>query len=164
MNSYVVTKRSVTIAIIGYLVLALQPWKPNGVELFPFFNWSLFSHSVENRSDALILVHELDGQELDPPLPIHELAEHFPSAAGSVDLFKVSRDLIYAVSAGEDTDIDAIRSVLESRFMPEESHVRYQLAIGRYSPLERYQGDGFKAIDPVRMFEKRRETGRVQHR
>jgi hypothetical protein len=158
LASYRLRRSLAPAAILAYVVLALAGAPAGRAELFPFFNWSLFSAAVNPKIDVVLVVHAIDGVELDRPRTFYELPERFPAArARDTRLAKSLDRLAEAVEAGDRAAEKSIRSLIERTFMADASQVRYEVARIGYDPIERYETGRLVRSQTLARYEKNRD-------
>jgi len=109
-------------------------------EFYPFFSWNLFAHSSNSKSDAVLLVREIDGRRIDPPWTFYELTGEFAAARSQdIRLAKMLDNYVYAVLSNSESDLQPMKSVIENRFLADKSDVRYDIAVITYDPIQRYK-------------------------
>lgn len=68
------------IAVFLYAMIAINAVPRGNLELFPFFNWSLFSKAMNPKSDVVVTVTALNGQALRQPRSFYDMGEVFAAA------------------------------------------------------------------------------------
>jgi hypothetical protein len=127
------------------------------VELFPFFNWSLFSHTAAQKSDAAVLVRMIDGQIMEPPMLYYAMPETFEGAKRrDPQLLKASQRMVRAFLAGDEVTLESTRRIIEQNSMREASEAQYDLAIITYDPIERLRSGTIQSVNVLATFEKGR--------
>src|SRR5690349_19153873 len=63
-------------------------------EIFPFFNWSLFSSSAGERNEYALLIRSVEGQSLTKPQLFYEMKDTFTHARQrDINVSKVVQEL-----------------------------------------------------------------------
>lgn len=123
-----------------YFVVAMGPKPATALEVFPFFNWSLFSSSSASRIDRVIIIKSINGAPLDEPTYFYNTKGIFRAAdskdsklAKSVDRLAVAR-MTKNIAAEK-----AVRALIEQQYMNEVETVEYDVASIRYDPIVRFK-------------------------
>ncbi len=137
-------------------MVALMPPPAGSSETYPFFNWSLFSHSSDSVTDALAIIHSIDGKPLAEPVSFYDLPEEF-AAAGARDarFMKLVDKLAHAINTKDDAQIQSSRDLIEQHFMREASSVEYEIAIARFHPFERYKEGKLRSVEVLGRYSKK---------
>jgi hypothetical protein len=124
-------------------------------ELFPFFNWSLFSNSYSERSDAVIRLDSINGKSLPSSRLYYEMSDIFRYAKDR-DSFvsKVVTRLANAIRAGDEPTISELRKLIEGRFMAEIKSAEYDVVELTYDPIERLRKGKVKDAVVLATYEK----------
>ncbi len=130
--------RRLVLIVVLYFFLgaASQKLVPGVDEIFPFSGWSLFSKVPSQERTYSIVIHQHDGQPLDPPVA-------FLQAPGSIVTGNryIARKLIQSLGRahdrGEAEKVEHFRELLEPNYLRGE--VRYELLFERYRPLEKWK-------------------------
>jgi len=122
-------------------------------EMFPVFNWQLFSKvpPAVNTSYG-IRVLEVDGEAVDPPRYFEESKDIFPHAK-SPEAATLIRAFGGHLEAGRMPEVAFVREVLESRYFEPHTSVRYQVVRRRYHVLERVECECYLAEEVMDEFE-----------
>jgi hypothetical protein len=141
LGSYRLRALTFPLIAMGYLMVALQPVPyEEGGEVFPFFNWSLFSYASPEVSDAVALIHSVNDQELETPQSLYDLPEFFNTAARhDVRFAKVVERYALAKVKGETENAQAARALMEDHYMKDAHDVEYSIGVLTYDPIKRYR-------------------------
>lgn len=132
----------------AYVAIALVPPPAGSLENFPFFNWTLFSQTSDEKSDVIALVHAINGEELSEPVSFYDLPEEFAAARARDALFmKLMDQFALAIDRGDEAKIRAFRGLVEEHFMRDAAHVEYEVALVRYHPFERYRQGKLRSVE-----------------
>jgi hypothetical protein len=154
-EAYTLRRLLIPMIAIGYATAAIFLKPSTNVELFPFFNWSLFSHTSALKSDAAVLVRTLDGRTIDPPMLYYSMPDTFAGAKGrDPQLLKASQRMVRAFLAGDEVTVEATRRIIEQNAMREAGEVQYDLAIITYDPIERIRSGAIQSVRVLATFEK----------
>lgn len=110
----------------------------NRSELFPVFNWSLFTYVSDVRKLCELEVLSIDGVRLDRPTRFYELRNRF-RAGRDVTVLKLVNRSCNAKSEGRENTFEELRKVLESSFLSDKNSVEYRLVIHTYNPIARWR-------------------------
>jgi hypothetical protein len=130
------------IAAIAYVVFAnvSGPLGKNRIELFPFFNWSLFTNfSAGVRFDFAVYIEALDGRKLPQPTLVYELKRRLPRVGTGIDLAKATRALARNLLDKDAVRAERARKTVERVYLRGAGQVTYTVRLIRYSPIERYR-------------------------
>ena len=109
-------------------------------EIFPFFNWSLFTYVSDSRNLIEVEVLAIGGKELNSPTRFFELDNFFRAAKGRNATVKKLLERIYSAKVrGEDEEFENLRGVLESNYLSDQSAIAYQLVLVSYNPIDRWK-------------------------
>ncbi|NKB49724.1 MAG: hypothetical protein GKS02_10245 [Alphaproteobacteria bacterium] len=158
MNKYVsyrLSRQLGAFLICAYTLMAVFGTRPDGLETFPFFNWSLFSTSSGVRSDVVVRVHSIDGRELSSPRLYYDMKETFMHARRQdPNLFKIADRLMIAIRENDSAVVSNLRGLIERRYMAEASTAKYDLSVLIYNPVDRLQTGAVKRIMVLATYEK----------
>lgn len=109
-------------------------------ELFPFFNWSLFSSSSADRNEYALLVRNVDGRLLSQPRLYYDMKDTFMHARQrDINVSKVVQELGSALHQKKPELADEKRRMIERRFMADAQRVQYDLVMLTFDPIERLE-------------------------
>lgn len=145
----------VVFAVAGYALVAILMKPPGQIELFPFFNWSLFSTSTDRKSDTTLLIRSIDGHPIEPPQLFFDMKDEF-SAAQRKDsrLIKLVDKWAYALRHDDAETAARLRSVVEDTFMSDVGSVEYDVVRLFYNPLQRLRLGTIDSIKVLGTFAK----------
>lgn len=109
-------------------------------EIFPFFNWSLFSSSSGDRNEYALLVRSIDGQALAKPQLFYDMKDAFIHARQrDINVSKVTQELGSALHQNKPQLAYEKRRMIEDRFMADAREVEYDLVMLHFDPIERLE-------------------------
>ena len=141
LTRYKTAQRLVPALFIVYSCVAVAGghWTPKR-EIFPFFNWSLFTTVSDRRSLCEVEILALDGVRLEAPTRFYDLPQRFAAAQQrSINVVKLALSMAKAHKAGDRERFEALRGVLESAYLGDVEQVTYRLVVYRYNPIERWR-------------------------
>jgi len=140
----------------GYVFVALLPGPYElGDEHFPFFSWSLFSNTSDERIDPVVWVHAVNGVELETPQNLYDLPQHFDTAARrDARLRKLVGRMANAITSGDEKTQKSARALIEEHYMRDARDVDYSIAVLRYDPVERYRTRTIDAVYELERYTK----------
>lgn len=154
-EAYTLRRLLVPMIAIGYATAAIYLKPASNVEFFPFFNWSLFSKTAPVRSDVVVMVRRVDGQQVDPPGLYYDMTDTFASAKSrDILVRKTLWRLARALRSGEAATAEVLRGVIEQTFMRDADEVHYDLAIITYDPIVRRQSGAIDNLEVIASFKK----------
>jgi hypothetical protein len=107
-------------------------------EIFPFFNWSLFSSSSGERNEYALLIRGVEGQSLAKPQLFYDMKGTFMHARQrDVNVSKVVQELGSALHQNKPQLAYEKRRMIEERFMADVQDVQYDLVMLTFDPIER---------------------------
>ena len=136
------------VGIVGYAVFASIPED----EVFPFFDWDLFSvvpHAEE--TDYGLRVIEVDGEPLPQPLFLEETDGLFPLSR-SPTANEIVQALGAAVRRGDDSETARALALLKTVVL-EPHEVTFEMVLRDYDIVERARSRRFIRIDRLTIFE-----------
>ena len=153
-------------AALAYILLAntLGPLGSNRSEIFPLFNWSLFTNATaEARYDYAIFVEKIDGRALARPTLVYELKHRIKGVGSGINLRKASVAFAFAILGKDRDKTRARRNTIERTYLRGPRQMTYSLRLMKYKPLERYRGGKVTALDILGRFERGRfERGQFE--
>ena len=124
--------------ICGYLAVVIVATRQGRDELFPFFNWSLFSASSNVRSQVVIRLESINDNPLPSPRFYYDLGETFIHARErDSTLSKTMWRLVAAIGAEDNDTIFRMRRLIEDRYMAEIKSAEYDVVRLTYDPIKR---------------------------
>jgi hypothetical protein len=142
-------------AALSYALIALAARPSGEIELFPFFNWSLFTSAGQYRGDATLLIRSIDGHQLSSPRLFYDMKDTFAAArAKDSRLMKLIDLWSNKIRAGDEDAASAIRATVEKTFMADVGAVDYDLVIVTYDPIRRLHDGTIDSINSIGHFEK----------
>jgi len=107
-------------------------------EIFPAFNWSLFTYVSDVRDLCEVEILSIDGVRLDRPTRLAELQDQF-RAGRDATVLKLLQKVCRAKYTGRDATFEDLRDVFESRYLSDKKNVEYRLVIHNYEPIARWR-------------------------
>lgn len=86
--------------------------KKRGQEVFPFFHWSLYSHTHVNEKTVYLDIISIDEKVIDPPISFYEYTKH------KID-FRQAEFLLEKMTDSVISDSISLSRIL--KFLPEKS-------------------------------------------
>ena len=151
---YKAAQRLVPLLFVVYSGVAVAGglWAPKG-EVFPFFNWSLFTKVSDQRGICEVEILALDGVALETPTRFYDLPKRFAAAQQrSSSIVKLAVRMAKAHRAGDLERFDSLRDVLESSYLGEVDQVTYRLVVYRYNPIERWRSGAVQSAEVLGEF------------
>jgi len=109
-------------------------------EIFPFFNWSLFSSSSGDRNEYALRVRSIDGQALAKAQLFYDMKDTFTHARQrDINVSKVTQELGSALHQNKPQLAYEKRRMIEERFMSDAHEVEYDLVMLHFDPIERLE-------------------------
>jgi hypothetical protein len=135
--------RGTVVLLVVYLVVLVANGPRNGDEVFPFFNWELFSRVPEpERTSWSVRLVEVNGEPLPDGVYFEDAGGIVP-LAGSSAAFVTMQRFGQGVEAADPVRVDEARRVLESRYLGHFDAVSYELVRRTYDVLDRVTCDCF---------------------
>ena len=138
-----------------YALIAMSGIGRHAGELFPFFNWSLFSSVRSPISAVELQVAAVGDTRFEPPVDFYELPEVFPAAAAKTSATMKLAERLGLTILNRQPGADAIRPTLENRYLSIGDRVEYRLVWVTYDPLDRIRNGEVQNIRVI-------ETGVVE--
>jgi len=145
------------VCVAAYAVIAIAMKPAGAIEFFPFFNWSLFSYSSDQRSDITLQVTEIDGVPITPPRLFYDMKDRFAAARNKDPrLMKLLDRWSYAIWTNDAATADHLRAVVEKNFMQEAQAANYDIVLLTYNPVRRLRTGEIERLQVIGSFEKER--------
>jgi len=123
-----------------YTIIAFFGVLSDKYEIFPVFNWSLFTYVTDVRNFCEIEVISIGDELLDAPTPYYSLPSKFAGARNrSPTVFKLLQKVCRAKRQGQAEKFAKLRAVLESNFLADQRDVHYRLVVNTYNPIDRWR-------------------------
>ncbi len=122
-----------------YALIAFDTHPRRNQEFFPFFTWSLFSYSGAERDDYTLAIVALDDETFDAPVLAIDIADRMTGLKRDHRFRKIMWRWASAVYFDDQTEADAMRRIVETRYFANADFARYQFVQIKYKPLERYR-------------------------
>lgn len=117
----------------------------NNGDFYPFFSWSLFSKVPDRfEEDFRILLHRAGNQTFESPVLL-EATDYYNKRVDLTEYRFLVQNVAQAVRRGKPEEIAARRAELERNFTVRP--VTYEIAVVRYSPIERWKRGGDSAVE-----------------
>ena len=145
--------------VLAYVFLAnaLGPLGKNRFEIFPFFNWSLFTNSTsETRHDYAIYIEKINAHPLPHPTLIYGLKPKFRGIGDGISLRKATLTLAFAILEKDAKKAQKIRTMIERTYLRGPKRFSYSVRQIKYKPLERYRNGKVTPLEVLGHFEKPR--------
>lgn len=141
--------RHAALAALIYCAIAGYGGAFQHPEVFPFFNWSLFSTPPKVVEDWSVKISRVNGRELEQAQWIEYMPQRFPGygISQSKQLLEWGQRLTRGDAAGATLQ----RQLFENLFAGLDS-VEYTLYRRRAQPLVRWHTDQFDALEAVGTF------------
>lgn len=123
--------------ILAYIIVAILGKPDSKAELFPFFNWSLFSTSSNPRADIVVIVRSIDGKALPEEKYFYGLTDVFETARKRDTRFAKALDRLALAKVNSTSVEHDLRKAIESNFMREVNYMEYDLAQIKFDPIDR---------------------------
>ncbi|MEE8139869.1 MAG: hypothetical protein V3T66_03035 [Alphaproteobacteria bacterium] len=144
---------------LAYVFLAngLGPLGKNRFEIFPFFNWNLFTNATkETRFDYAIYIEKLNGRSLPTPTLVYRLKGKFKAIGDGINLRKATLTLAFATLENDAEKAQKIRTMIERTYLPGPEQFSYSVRLITYKPLERYRNGKVSPVKILGHFEMRK--------
>ncbi|GJL90677.1 hypothetical protein [Hyphococcus sp.] len=138
MRAYRTRLALFTVFLAVYTLVANEPYFARRTELFPFFNWSLFSHSTTVRTNTTLAFTSLNGVAFDKPVLANAMIEELPWVRRNIDFKKTVWSFGDALMNNKDADAARLRAFLEEQYFGAVRSAEYQLVLVEYNALDRY--------------------------
>ena len=140
--------------VLAYAATASSMSYIQNTEVFPFFNWSLFSSASNPKTDVVMIVRSIDGKTLARPTLFYTLRS-FQAARSRDSRFLKTLDKLYiAVKRGDPNAERRLRNLVENVYMAEADHAEYDLAVIQFDPIERLRTGEIRNVTVVRSYRK----------
>ena len=128
----------------------------NRAELFPVFNWSMFTSQSEYEVvNPMLFIDSINGQELAQPELAYELKDEFPKIGTGVSLRKTAYSLVNAIRRDEPDNILRLRNVIEQQYLSGPAQLTYSVRNIKYRPLDRIKDGSYEILDTIAAYERR---------
>ena len=143
------------VALIAYVLFSnvFKSVGASGAEVFPFFNWSLFTNAaVQQRYNHAIFIEKLDGEVLSPPVLASQLKGRL-RIRGSTNIYKATNVFASAIRRKDEKTIRKIRKTIERTYLARAKRLTYSVRLVTYEPLQRYRTGKVSWIENLGSFE-----------
>jgi hypothetical protein len=124
-------------------------------ELFPFFNWSLFSTTSNENTNVTIRLESVNDKPLPSPRWYYDMGETFISARERDSILaKTIGRLAAAIYANDKETISKMRRLIEDRYMVEVKTAQYDVIRLTYDPIKRLRNGDIKETVVVATYKK----------
>ncbi len=130
------------VAVLAYVFFAntFGPLGANRSEVFPFFNWSLFTNAAgTQRYDYAIYIEKLDHEPLQTPTLVYELKEQLKGVSVGINLRKATVMLATSIVTNDSKKARDVRKMIERTYLKGPEQLTYSVRLITYKPLERYR-------------------------
>ncbi len=147
MNSYLRTKKIITVFLISYVIFSVYSFIRDK-EFFPFFSWNLFvlvPHTVTQYNIRLTHHNETP---INPPI-LYEYADTILTRPHSIIAYYLIQQIGKANAKNDSVECNKFRYVLEQNYLLPK--MKYELVTMKYFPLERWKTGNY-SISPIQQF------------
>ncbi len=137
LKHYYFRQALVPILLLAYIFIAILGKPEHRAELFPFFNWSLFSTSSNPRTDIVVVVRSMNGEVLPEAKYFYDLTDAFKTARSRDSRFGKALNLLAQAKVKSASEEVGLRKSIENNFMSEAKHLEYDLVQIVFDPIER---------------------------
>lgn len=141
MKSYRRLQFGIFALILLYTAVSYTTTRVRGVELFPFFNWSLFTNVPNEKHDFGLRLLSVDGEMLNPPLYFEE-ADVWFAESHSIVAYKTIQGFGNDIRKNNEMSVAETRPFIESFYL-EGKAVEYEVVRRTYHPVERFRSGSF---------------------
>ena len=128
----------------------------NRAELFPVFNWSMFTNQSEYEVvNPTLFIDSLNGRKLPQPKLAYELKDEFPKIGSGVSLRKSTYSLVNAIKRKQLDSIERLRKVIERRYLSGPTQLSYSVRNIRFRPLDRLKDGSYEILNTIVAYERR---------
>jgi len=125
-------------------------------EIFPFFNWSLFSVTSNERTISVIRFDSINEKPLPSPRLYFDMGDIFASAKQrDPTVWKTTETLASAIQHDDQETISRARKLIEDRYMAELKSADYAIVRLTYDPIERLRYGAVKDSVVLAIYRKR---------
>ncbi len=142
--------------VSAYLVvMAIGMVAYRGSEIFPFFNWSLFSYSSNERIVVVVGFDKINDKALPLTRLYYDLTDTFSFArARDIAVDKTIARLARAIRDNDAQMISSMRKLLEERYMAEIKSADYRVLELTHDPIKRLRTGEIKKTVVLAAFQK----------
>ena len=144
---------------LAYVFLAnsLGSLGKNRFEIFPFFNWSLFTNATkETRYEYAIYIEKLNGRSLPSPTLVYRLKGKFRAIGDGISLRKATLNLAFATVATDAEKAHKVSTMTERTYPPRPAPLTSRSRPVTYKPPERPRPATPSPVEILGRFEKRK--------
>ena len=122
-------------------------------EIFPFFNWSLFTNVSDEKKLLEIEILAIDDEYFTKPVRYYDLKSKFPlAAAKDITHLKLLYRIYAALRTNSLEKFNALKRTLETVYLRGHRKVRYRLTLKTYNPIERWRAGRVRHVEVVGEF------------
>lgn len=136
--------------LVYTLVATVDKETTKGKEIFPFFQWSLFTYIPSPAYANELWVIGFDGEDLPQPTFIFELKDQYRVAAhNSPTVFKLLDRIALAQQDGDNKTFARLITLLEENYLKDKSGTEYMIVGVVFEPIKRWKSneiDRFRVI------------------
>ena len=142
--------------VLGYVIVAVFATpKETEPDIFPFFDWSLFSNSANPKGDVVLVIREIDGVPLEKPTFFYALPDRFAAARDrNILVRKALIRLLFGLRTGDGDLVNRQRRLIEDNFLGEAKSAKYDIYNIRFDPIERLNTGAVLTSKRLKSFEK----------
>jgi hypothetical protein len=135
--------RGMVVVMVLYLGVVAFNGPRKTLEIFPFFNWELFSRVPQaQRDDFNVRLVKVNGERLAQPL-YFDHASKYLSLSWSPDAYILMQTIGKQTEAGQAFQAASARAIFETRFLGDLHTATYQLVRHHFKILDRVKCDCF---------------------
>lgn len=137
-TKYRVSRLFAPLLVCVYIMMVAVEHKSKSNEIFPFFNWSLFSSISSLKTVPALRLHSINGRTLPSPRLYFDMGETFVLARQrDVNCWKTVLALVDALRADDKEKVGRMRRLIEQRYMAEAGQAEYDVVMLTYEPIHR---------------------------
>jgi hypothetical protein len=154
-QAYLLRRALLPTCVLAYFLIASGAQAVRSTELFPFFNWSLFSDASNPKIDVILLVKSVDGASLDRPTQFYALGNRFSAAREQDTRLSKSLDrLTWSLQHRDAHQELRLRRLIEGTFLREAKTTDYDIALIVYDPIVRLRTGEIQSQRVLRSYRK----------
>ena len=119
-------------------------------EIFPFYSWFLFATVPNGKTTYQVVLHRVNGQEIDPALPLNQASALVGGNARSIVLYRVVQRYGQALRNGDAAGAARERGYLEAKL---PAATRYEVVRERGDAIERWHHHGTPIVESLGFFD-----------
>lgn len=143
MRAYIFHRHLFFFFVLLYLAAVFHGPRMGRSEFYPFFNWSLFSHTGSIRNAVVLIVDDINGVKLEKPTIYYYLPRQLQARKG-VRLSKLLVDIHKALHNNDQTRYRHYVNILREEYFRSMRSATFRIAIIEYNPTERLKTGEFE--------------------